>query len=342
LAKLKGKGSEITLKVQRPATLQTATVSLRREKIILNEERVSYSAEPFGDGIIGKITLSSFYESGAASSAEKDMREAIRALKKEGNLLGIVLDLRENSGGFLSQAVKVASLFILRGLIVVSKYSQGEMRYMRELDGRLYFDGPLVILTSKASASAAEIVAGALQDYGAALIVGDERTYGKGTIQYQTVTEPDAKAYYKVTVGKYYTVSGRSAQIEGIKADVIVPTAFAGYNLGERFLEYPLPNDRLPPFYEMTDSTSDKNWLQKNYLPKIPIFPWAKITPALVQNSKERLAKDKNFALFMNTLHSDSREKQAASWGDIDLQLNEAVAILKDAILLLQAETVQN
>ncbi len=345
LAKMKGKKPEITLKVERKKqekALKFVTVSLKREKIILNEERLNYSAEPFGDGIVGKINLPSFYESGGASSAEKDVREAIKELKKQGNLLGIVLDMRENSGGFLSQAVKVASLFIVRGVIVVSKYSQGEMKYMRDVDGRLYFDGPLVILTSKASASAAEIVAGALQDYGAALIVGDERTYGKGTIQYQTVTEEDAKAYYKVTVGRYYTVSGRSAQIDGIKADIVVPTELANYNIGERFLEYPLANDRMPPFYDDMEKGEEKNWLQKNYLPnpKIPIFPWAKMAPTLAQNSQERLAKDKNFALFLKTLNTEQgyKQRKSAPWGNIDLQLNEAVAILKDAIIMLKAD----
>ncbi|HSX04695.1 MAG TPA: S41 family peptidase [Rhabdochlamydiaceae bacterium] len=345
LAKMKGKKPDIVLKVERKKQEKTAkfvTVPLKREKIILNDERLNYTFEPFGDGIIGKINLTSFYESGAGSSAEKDLREAIKDLKQRGKLLGIVLDFRENSGGFLSQAVKVASLFILRGVIVVSKYAQGEVKYMRDLDGRLYFEGPVIILTSKASASAAEIVAGALQDYGAALIVGDERTYGKGTIQYQTVTETDAKAYYKVTVGRYYTVSGRSAQIEGIKADIVVPTELANYNIGERFLEYPLANDRMPPFYDDLGQGDEKNWLQKNYLPnpKLPIYPWQKMVPTLAQNSTYRINKDKNFSLFLKNLNSEQSFKmpKSGTWGIGDLQLTEAVHILKDVIIMLKAE----
>lgn len=338
LAKMKGKKAEIQLKIQRKeGSGEVYSVLLKREKILLNEERVSYTSEPFGDGYLGKVILPSFYESGSASSVEKDLREAIKELKKQGKLLGLVIDLRDNSGGFLSQAVKVASLFIIHGAIVVSKYAHGEVKYMRDVDGRLYFDGPLVLLTSKASASAAEIVAGALQDHGAALIVGDERTYGKGTIQYQTVTESDAKAYFKVTVGKYYTASGRSAQIEGIKADILVPTELANYNIGERFLEYPLPNDRIPAFYTELD-VDDKSWLQQNYVHglRVPAHSWQKYLSYLSKNSHQRTHNDKNFSSFLKYLESGQgvKGKKVNTWGNADLQLLEAVNILKDMILL--------
>src|SRR5690606_836656 len=163
--------------------------------------------------IIGKITLNSFYQGDNGVNSENDVRDAIKKLDKMGNLRGLILDLRENSGGFLTQAVKVAGLFITNGVIVVSKYFNGEEHFYRDMDGKVSYTGPLVILTSKATASAAEIVAQALQDYGTALIVGDEHTYGKGTIQSQTVTENQGAAFFKVTVGKYYTVSGKTPQI---------------------------------------------------------------------------------------------------------------------------------
>jgi carboxyl-terminal processing protease len=167
----------------------------------MRDFRLQAFDEPFGDGLIAKLTLPAFYESEEGSSCEKDMRDALRKLKAKGKVLGVVLDLRENSGGFLNQAVKTAGLFITSGVIVISKYAQGELQYLRDLDGRVYYTGPLLVLTSKASASAAEIVAQALQDYGTALVVGDERTYGKGSIQYQNVTERGSGAFFKVTVG---------------------------------------------------------------------------------------------------------------------------------------------
>ena len=244
---LKGNaGSKVTLEVKKSAfPNDTIQVELARENIILNEERLAFTFEPHANGIIGKIILPAFYDGGDQVNAEKDLREALKALKREGNLVGLVIDMRENSGGFLTQAVKVAGVFVNGGLIVVSKYSDGEMRYARDIDGRDYYNGPLVLLTSKASASAAEIVAQALQDYGVALVVGDERTYGKGSMQFQTLTNEKAKTFFKVTVGRYYTISGRSPQVDGVKADIHVPTSYFSYNIGEKYLEFPLSNDQL-------------------------------------------------------------------------------------------------
>src|SRR3972149_10130278 len=321
-------------------------VSLKRERIVMQEERVKFGSEPFADGVIGKVTLPSFYESGESSSCETDLKEAIRSLKKQGKLYGLVLDMRENSGGFLNQAVKVSGLFISSGVIVISKYSQGEVQYLRDLDVRVYYNGPLIVLTSKASASAAEIVAQALQDYGTGLIVGDERTYGKGTIQYQTVTDDAAASYFKVTVGRYYTVSGRSTQIEGVQADIVVPTIYSAYNIGEKYLEYPLNNDRVPAAY--VDPLNDldqrnRQWFVQNYLPNIPkkLSLWTQMLPVLKDDSSFRLEHDKNYTLFLKTINPKESESSEAvkttakeNWGVEDLQMGEAVNLLKDMIIL--------
>ncbi len=344
---MRGNGKrEIQLGLKRAANQEIVRVRLAKEKIIMQEERLQVSVEPFADGAIAKLVLPSFYEGGFLSSAEEEIRQAIKKLKKETNLKGLILDLRDNAGGFLTQAVKIAGLFITRGVIVVSKYAHGEMRYLRDIDGRIFYDGPLVILTSKGSASAAEIVAQALQDYGTAVIVGDERTYGKGTIQYQTVTDDNAKSFFKVTVGRYYTVSGRSTQIDGVKADILVPTEYAPFNIGERFLEYPLASDRIPPAYE--DSLNDieernKAWFQKNYLPflqKQKTF-WQKALPQLSNNSSYRINHNKNFVLFLQdqeryqglSLRAYSKP-QNPPWGNDDLQMIEAINILQDMIQL--------
>jgi carboxyl-terminal processing protease len=200
----------------------------------------------------------------------------------------------------------------------------------------------MVILTSKASASAAEIVAQALQDYGTALIVGDERTYGKGTIQFQTVTDDDAKAFFKVTVGKYYTVSGRSTQIEGVKADIVVPTHYASFNIGERFLEYPLNSDQIASVYSdpLTDiDEQSRRWFQKNYLPNIQKKQsmWRQMLSVLKTNSQYRLDHNPNFKLYLSRLQNSRGEipspaSQKENWGAQDLQMQEVVNILKDMI----------
>lgn len=345
LEKLRGEeGSVVELTFKTSSSLENP-VKLKREKILLNEERLSYTYEPYADGVIGKIVLPGFYDNGEGVNSEKDLREAIKDLKSKGTLYGLVIDMRENSGGFLSQAVKVSGLFITKGVIVISKYSDGEIRYMRDLDGRMYYQGPLVLLTSKASASAAEIVAQALQDYGVAVIAGDERTYGKGSMQYQTVTEEDAKIYFKVTVGKYYTISGKSTQIEGVKADILVPTAFAPYNIGEKYLEYPLSNDHLDIEVAGVKGSPQKT-IQKKYLPQMQQTEtiWVQMIPSLKKNSEYRIGHDKNYQFFLqrvnggrSTAQRNSQSKKSENSGSVDLQTKEAVNIVKDMIYMSQA-----
>lgn len=339
---LRGKnGTKISLVVQRDVEEgnkkinKTFNVQLKREPIVIHDDRVDYTYETFGNGIIGIITLHSFYQSEGGISSEKDLLEAIKNLDKKGNLRGIILDLRENSGGFLSQAVKVAGLFITNGIVVISKYFNGEEHFYRDMDGKTYYDGPLVILTSKATASAAEIVAQALQDYGVALIVGDEHTYGKGTIQSQTVTENQSASLFKVTVGKYYTVSGKTPQMQGVKADIVVPSQFAYENIGEEYLEFALQQDNIPSAYVDTLKDIDPNlrsWYLRYYTPTLQHQKnnWKDILTVLKKNSEYRIAHNKSYQNFLkNNQVSDQRHEASQ-----DMQMHEAVNIMKDFIIL--------
>ncbi len=323
-------------------------VKLKCKPIVMEEERLSYSYEPYGNSIIGMISLKSFYENNNGLTAEKDLKEAISFLQSKGNLKGLVLDLRENAGGFLSQAVKVAGVFLTNGVVVISKYAQGEMKYLRSMNFQKTFHGPLIILTSKLSASASEIVAQTLQDYGVALVVGDSRTFGKGSIQYQTVTDENSDIFFKITVGKYYTVSGKSTQIEGVRADIVVPTAISPYPYGERFLEYPLPNDRIAAAYNdpLTDLDSiARKWFKKNYIPMLQkrVAFWQKLVPQLRKNSEYRLNHDPNFKEFTKKLEAtkkrldgkkETTKDKEWNYGTEDLQIIEAKNILKDMIYL--------
>lgn len=311
-------------------------VSLTRKKIVLDEKRVDVSYEPFGDGVIGKITLYSFYEGDDGISSEKDIRKAIDYLKSKGPLYGLVLDMRENSGGFLSQAVRVSGLFISGGVVVISKYSDGSMKYYRAVEGRRFYDGPLAILISRGSASATEIVAQALQDYGVAVVIGDEQTYGKGTIQHQTVTSDKTNSFFKVTIGKYYTVSGKSTQIDGVKSDILVPTVFSYEKMGEVYSDYPLAADKVAPAFNDTLADLDpyaKKWFSKYYLPSMqkPISVWREKVSTLQENSLKRVADNKNYQLFLKKLKKIEDKKQ---FGINDLQMEEAVNVVKDMIFL--------
>lgn len=321
-------------------------VTLRKEPIAMEDDRIQVSIEKVGDGIIGKITLHSFYENSDGVSSENDIKEAIKYFRSQGDLQGVVLDLRENSGGFLSQAVKVAGLFISNGIVVVSKYGTGEFNFLRSIAGRQYFNGPVVILTSKMSASAAEIVAQALQDYGVGIVVGDERTFGKGSIQYQTVTDEKADIFFKITVGRYYTASGRSTQIDGVQADILVPTQYAPYNIGERFLEYPLARDSVSPVFNdpLTDlDAKTQKVFQKRYIPYLQrVVPfWKKNLPQLKKNSAARIAKDPEFKEFLRR-NEKIRQRQneipvnmvddGFQMRSDDIQMAESVNILTDMI----------
>ncbi len=258
------------------------------------------------------------------------------------------------------QAVKVVGLFITEGIVVMSKYSNGEVHYFRDMDSNVYYTGPMIVLTSKLTASAAEIVAQALKDYGIAVIVGDDQTYGKGSIQLQTVTGDDAKAksFFKVTVGRYYTVSGESTQIDGVEADIVVPTIFSHSKIGEKYLENPLTSGKINPAYE--DKLQDvdeelKDWYVKYYLPRLQLRQlfWKPWIPVLKKNCEYRLSQNKNFQFFLKSIESpdasvaknasleneDTEEEEdiqlnQRNYGVSDLQMAEAVNILKDMIIL--------
>ena len=350
MKKMKSKdSSEILLGFKRvldDGSLSFWKVKLEREPITMDDQRLTYTLEPFLNGVIAKLDLTSFYENSNGITSEKDIKKALRIIKKENNLLGIILDLRENAGGFLSQAIKVTALFIKNGVVVISKNSQDEMRYLRNIEGEAFYNGPLVVLTSKLSASASEIVAAALQDYGVALIVGDKTTFGKGSIQYQTITDKSADYFYKVTVGKYYTVSGKTTQIDGVQADIVVPSEYSPFKIGEKYLKYPLKSDTVKPAYK--DSLTDVNgkiklWFRHNYLPNLQkkVNFWQKMLPTLRKNSQIRVSKDPIFQSFLKKqdqiklkIKGEDIQISNDDFSNVDLQMTEASYIMKDMIII--------
>lgn len=320
-------------------------VTLSREEVTVNADRVSSSFERFGNGIIGKIAFNTFYEGENGVSSENDVKKAIEQLKEKGNLRGLVLDLRHNSGGFLSQAVKVAGLFITNGVIVMSKTSEGKEHIFRDTNNEVAYNGPLVILTSYETASAAEIVAQALQDYGVAVVVGDPRTYGKGTIQAQTVTDNKSTSYFKVTVGEYYTVSGKTPDVRGVKADIVLPSGLEESFHEEEVAFVRKGKESVQP--EFNDTLSDlkpeeRAWYLKYYMPTLQhrrIF-WQNMMPLLKKNSEYRISHNKNYQFFLTGKVIDSKEDEEdislkqKNAGVEDLQMEEALNIVKDMIYL--------
>lgn len=332
-----GSADSVILTIKRDG--KTSKINVTRKLSLLEDGRVEVAFDPYQDGIIGKIVLHSFYQNDQGVSSEKDLREAIKSLERKGKLKGLILDLRDNMGGFLNQAVKVTGLFISSGIVVISKYADGRERIYRDVDGKMAYSGPLIILTSKETASAAEIVAESLRDYGVALIVGDAETYGKGTIQSQTVTdETNNSSFFKVTVGKYYTVSGKTPQMRGVQVDLIVPSSISQENIGERYLDNAIEADTIASNYN--DQLKDispmlRPWYMKNYLPKMQIKEerWIKLLPKLKEKSQERISKNR---LLEGRLQGsqDTFDEAPGEFRSDDTQMEEAVNIMKDMIKL--------
>lgn len=323
-------------------------IDIVRGEVVLKESRLETSYEPYGDGVIGVVHLFSFYQDAHSSSA-LDLQKAIDGLKKEHNLKGVILDLRSNAGGLLPQAVSVAGLFMKKGVVVSVKDNSGMVQRLRNIESKTTWDGPLLILTNRASASAAEIVAQTLQEYGRAFVVGDKETYGKGTFQTFTLESAgygkvNPKGEYKVTRGRYYTVSGKSPQLVGVQADIVVPGILSELEIGEKFAKFPVESDKIEPSFD--DDLSDIPSHHRSEIAKLykfnlqPILThYAPYTELLRKNSKQRIEKSKNYQNFLKEISKkEAFSDDTLAFGQVDLQLDEALSILKDLIFMLNSK----
>jgi carboxyl-terminal processing protease len=317
-------------------------VKIVRGEIVLKESRFNANYEPFGSGVIGILGLHSFYQDSNYSSAT-DLLDELEKLRKEHNLKGVILDLRNNTGGILPQAVSVAGLFMSKGVVVSIKDNTGFVQKLRNLESHVAWDGPLIILTNKFSASASEIVAQTLQEYGRAIIVGDDTTFGKGTFQTFTLEaanfgKVNTKGEYKVTRGRYYTVSGKTPQKIGVKADIPVPGQLSEMEIGERFAKYPLEPDEIAPSFD--DDLSDiplihRYQISKLYKPQQQqiVTTYKPYFPQLTKNSTLRLQNDIDHQNLIKMI-TNKNTNNAPSIGSNDLQLQEALNIMKDLIFM--------
>lgn len=248
---------------------------LVREKIKLEEQRAKSEIVSINNGNkdykIGVIDIPLFYRDfeGAQhrekefSSTTRDVQKLITDLQAS-NVDGVVIDLRNNGGGSLTEAVSLTGLFINRGPVVQVKESQGEIEVQSDNDPAIAYDGPLAVMVNRFSASASEIFAAAIQDYKRGLIVG-EQTYGKGTVQtlidlnQWVPKEQDQLGQVKLTVAKFYRINGSSTQLKGVTPDLELPTAFKVNEYGEGSQPSALPWDQIPSSrYEVTSNINPK------------------------------------------------------------------------------------
>ncbi|MBN1960243.1 MAG: carboxy terminal-processing peptidase [Deltaproteobacteria bacterium] len=307
------KGTRVTLTILRESkTTKTLNVTIVRDKIDVSSQaaKITYETRKVENHElkIGIIELPSFYggQKGGRSSYE-DMKNLLEQAH-EHKADGIVLDLSRNGGGLLEDAVRISGLFIKRGAIVGTKNADGQFEVLEDTNPEVEWDGPLAIIVSRASASASEIVAGALHDYQRALIIGSDTTFGKGTVQ-MIVPMPVSIGALRVTTGMFFLPGGNSTQMTGVPSDIIIPSVFDGFNMGEDKLEYALAAQKVQPFFskEANSSTEKNNW-QFNYSNALSL---------LIEKSKTRIAHNPDFAKIQQQIEDLAKNQGVVLLGDL-------------------------
>ena len=243
--------------VSNPSARKIVTLVRREIKLTTKLAKADVYTIPVGDKTvpIGVIDLPAFYGEGGLNgeskgfSTTKDVEELLTKLKAM-NVKGIILDLRRNGGGFLNEAVDLAGLFIKTGPVVQVRDAGGRTNKLRDENEKIVWNGPLIILVSRLSASATEIVAGALKDHQRAIIVGDKSTHGKGTVQavyHLQNFDPEQKSAAKVTIQKWYAPNGESIQLKGVHSDIVLPSAYDYMEIGEQYKDYAMKWDSISP-----------------------------------------------------------------------------------------------
>jgi len=254
------KDTEVRLHIKKPDGSRRI-IPIMRAIIQIKDTFVKSMVVKSADGTdnYGYLRIPTFYrdfksDSPGARNVTTDTKKEIEKLQQQ-NIKGLVIDLRNNGGGSLTDAVKTTGLFIDHGPVVQIKDSAGKIEVLRDTDNKMEYSGPIVVLINKFSASASEILAGALQDYKRAVIVGSEHTHGKGTVQAVIDIDRDTPlrrmnqfkplGALKITVQKFYRISGASTQYRGIHADIVLPDRFKAIKSGEKYMDYSLPWDTI-------------------------------------------------------------------------------------------------
>ncbi|MEX5410499.1 carboxy terminal-processing peptidase [Atlantibacter hermannii] len=310
VALIKGpKGSKVRLEIL-PAGkgTKTRTVTLTRERIRLEDRAVKMIVKTVGKQKVGVLDIPGFYV-----GLTDDVKVQLQKLEKQ-NVSAVIIDLRTNGGGALTEAVSLSGLFIPSGPVVQVRDNNGKVREDSDTDGVVYYKGPLVVMVDRFSASASEIFAAAMQDYGRALIVG-EPTFGKGTVQqfrslnriYDQMLRPEWPALGSVqyTIQKFYRVNGGSTQRKGVTPDIIMPTGNEETETGEKFEDNALPWDSV-------DAAT--------YVKSGDLTPFG---PELLKAHDERIAKDPEFQYIIKDIARYNALKEKRNFISLNLLQRE-------------------
>lgn len=256
-------GTSVALKVEPSggAPGETKIIVIERDKVELKDEQASgemieMKNEEGKVRRIGVITLPSFYadfDEGLTRCSVDVERILVRLMEEK--MDGLIFDLRNNGGGSLEEVRRMTGFFVPSGPVVQVKNTLGQVQVKDSDDKKPIYTGPMVVMTDKSSASASEIIAGALQDYNRAVVVGDSSTFGKGTVQQPMdigrmlplFAARKKAGYLKVTIQKFYRPSGSSTQMDGVVPGIVLPSITDALDVGEAFLDNALPHDRIRP-----------------------------------------------------------------------------------------------
>ncbi len=369
------KGTRVTLvciAASDPTGSTIKTVDLVRDEIQLEEQAAKltmtdacgFDGEPRK---IGVIHLPAFYADMASRSLKnpnpRSSANDVQALIEEAmtnRLDGLILDLRNNGGGALPEAVRIAGLFTGRGPIVQVGGLEGVNIIESRETERPVYDGPLMVLVTRVSASASEIVAGALQDYGRAIVVGDSKTHGKGTVQTVARLGLDPRlGRLKITSWIYYRVTGKSTQLKGVASDIVLPSAFEHMEMGEEYLSNPVAWSAVAPadFRPMADlkpaiaelearsalrrATNAGFQAYMNVLRHMEKTVGETVVSLRMDDRKETLRTEREFSEKQSALMKAALETpEDATARNEDIVLNEALHIMADYAAWLQKETL--
>lgn len=300
VALIKGpKGSQVKLEViSDEKGAKPRTITLVREQIRLEDRAVKLTEKVINGDKVAILDIPSFYV-----GLTNDVKTQLQKVAKD-NVSSLVIDLRGNGGGALTEAISLSGLFIPSGPVVQVRDNNGRVRQDFDKDDVVYYKGPLVVIVNRFSASASEIFAAAMQDYGRALIVG-EQTFGKGTVQqyrpltrvYDQMLSPDWPGLGSVqyTIQKFYRINGGSTQLKGVTPDLLLPS-FDSAEMGESFEDNALPWDSISPASYQLSEYSDKL--------KAALVP-------LTEQHTKRIANDREFSYIFADIqrYNDAKAK---------------------------------
>ena len=261
------RGTKVRLRVLKESG-ETAEYLLVRQQIELKASEVKGEIIQIGDRIpdvksrIGVINIPSFYRdfNGAQEgrddfkSTTRDVQKVLKEFREKGGVDAVIVDLRMNGGGALTEAIEVTGLFIDQGPVVQVKEQNGKTKSHDDEEQGVQYSGPLVVLCNRLSASASEIFAAAIKDYGRGIVVGDTTTHGKGTVQnvmpvsntmFRVLPGGKERGALKLTINQFYRVNGDSTQNRGVQSDIVLPSLIDHMDLGESFMENALAFDRI-------------------------------------------------------------------------------------------------